>query len=149
MAPDREDQAGGNQAFQPTDPYIRFEVDEREKLHRLAVSVQSISKQFPGMGKPLFQKFGLNIEAGEHIAIIGPNGIGKTASCAASRAISRPMGKVKWAEKAQSRLFCAGPRAISSNDMSLTDWMTQWREPHDDDQAVRSVLGRLLFLATR
>ncbi|MDN5753814.1 MAG: ATP-binding cassette domain-containing protein, partial [Nitrosospira sp.] len=30
-------------------------------------------------------------------------------------------------------------------DMSLTDWMTQWRRPSDDDQAVRSVLGRLLF----
>jgi ATPase subunit of ABC transporter with duplicated ATPase domains len=29
--------------------------------------------------------------------------------------------------------------------MSLTDWMTQWRREHDDDQAVRSVLGRLLF----
>jgi ATPase subunit of ABC transporter with duplicated ATPase domains len=30
-------------------------------------------------------------------------------------------------------------------DMSLTDWMTQWRRQNDDDQAVRSVLGRLLF----
>ena len=59
-------------------PYIRFEVDEREKLHRLAVSVQSISKQFRGMEKPLFHKFSLNVEAGEKIAIIGPNGIGKT-----------------------------------------------------------------------
>ena len=29
--------------------------------------------------------------------------------------------------------------------MSLTDWMTQWRRRHDDDQTVRSVLGRLLF----
>jgi len=30
-------------------------------------------------------------------------------------------------------------------DMSLTDWMTQWRQETDDDQVVRSILGRLLF----
>ncbi|MCG3771692.1 MAG: putative ABC transporter ATP-binding protein YbiT [Nitrosomonadaceae bacterium] len=29
--------------------------------------------------------------------------------------------------------------------MSLTDWMTQWRQAGDDDQAIRSILGRLLF----
>jgi ATPase subunit of ABC transporter with duplicated ATPase domains len=29
--------------------------------------------------------------------------------------------------------------------MPLTDWMTQWRREHDDDQTVRSILGRLLF----
>ena len=72
-------------------PYIRFEVDEREKLHRLAVSVQSISKRFPGMEKPLLQKFSLNVEAGEKIAIIGPNGIGKTTLLRCLAAICRPM----------------------------------------------------------
>ena len=34
-------------------PYIRLDMDEREKLHRLAVSVQSITKHFPGMEKPV------------------------------------------------------------------------------------------------
>lgn len=59
-------------------PYIRFDVDERDKLHRLAVSVQSISKSFLGMERPLLNRFSLNVEAGEKIAILGPNGIGKT-----------------------------------------------------------------------
>jgi len=27
----------------------------------------------------------------------------------------------------------------------LFEWMTQWRKPGDDDQAVRGILGRLLF----
>ncbi len=127
-------------------PYIRFEVDEREKLHRLAVSVQSISKQFPGMGKPLFQKFSLNIEAGEKIAIIGPNGIGKTSllRCLAGD-LAPDAGEVKWAEKARPGYFAQDHAGDFEQDMSLTDWMTQWRGPHDDDQAVRSVLGRLLF----
>ncbi|SFH30547.1 ATPase components of ABC transporters with duplicated ATPase domains [Nitrosospira sp. Nsp14] len=127
-------------------PYIRFEVDEREKLHRLAVSVQSISKQFSGMEKPLFHKFSLNVEAGEKIAIIGPNGIGKTSLLRCiSGDLAPDAGEVKWAEKARPGYFAQDHAGDFGQGMSLTDWMTQWRGSHDDDQVVRSVLGRLLF----
>ncbi len=127
-------------------PYIRIDVDEREKLHRLAVSVQSIDKQFPGMEKPLLHKFSLNVEAGEKIAIIGPNGIGKTTllRCLAGD-LAPDAGEVKWTEKARPGYFGQDHAADFETDMSLTDWMTQWRRQNDDDQAVRSVLGRLLF----
>lgn len=127
-------------------PYIRLDMDEREKLHRLAVSVQSISKGFAGMQKPLFHKFSMNVEAGEKIAIIGPNGIGKTTllRCLAGD-LSPDAGEVKWAEKARPGYFAQDHAADFDNGISLTEWMTQWRGEHDDDQAIRSVLGRLLF----
>jgi ATPase subunit of ABC transporter with duplicated ATPase domains len=32
-----------------------------------------------------------------------------------------------------------------SREMSLLDWMNQWKKPGDDEQAIRAVLGRLLF----
>ena len=31
--------------------------------------------------------------------------------------------------------------------MTLFEWMSQWRQPTDDEQAVRGYLGRLLFSA--
>src|SRR3990167_5005906 len=55
-------------------PFIRFE--QNKKLHRQAVIVDSMAKGFDG--KPLFKNFSFTVEAGERVAIIGPNGIGKT-----------------------------------------------------------------------
>ena len=127
-------------------PYIRFDVDEKDKLHRLAVSVQSISKQFTGMDRRIVDKFSINVEAGERIAIIGPNGIGKTTllRCIAGD-LPLDAGEVKWAEKARPGYFAQDHAADFETDLSLTDWMTQWRGEQDDDQAVRGVLGKLLF----
>lgn len=127
-------------------PYIRFDVDDKDKLHRLAVSVQSISKQFAGMDRRIVDKFSINVEAGERIAIIGPNGIGKTTllRCIAGD-LPLDAGEVKWAEKARPGYFAQDHAADFETDLSLTDWMTQWRGEQDDDQAVRGVLGKLLF----
>ena len=52
-------------------PYIRFELDTKNKLHRLAVEVDGVTKKF---GKPLFSDLSLLLEAGQRLAIIGPNG---------------------------------------------------------------------------
>lgn len=127
-------------------PYIRFEVDEKDKLHRLAVTVTDISKGYPEMEKPLLDKFSINIEAGEKVAIIGPNGIGKTTLLRCLEGdLSPDAGIVKWAEKAQPGIYAQDHAADFEEGGSLTDWMTQWRQASDDDQAIRSVLGRLLF----
>tara|TARA_R110002073_G_scaffold328396_4_gene509622 strand:- start:717 stop:2297 length:1581 start_codon:yes stop_codon:yes gene_type:complete len=127
-------------------PYIRFEVDEKDKLHRLATSAQSIGKSFPGLEKPLFENLNINIEAGEKIAIIGPNGIGKTTllRCLAND-LTLDNGKIKWAEKAHPGYFPQDHATDFNTELSLTEWMEQWRQANDDDQAVRSTLGRLLF----
>jgi ATPase subunit of ABC transporter with duplicated ATPase domains len=83
-------------------PFIRFEVDDRDKLHRLAVSIKAIGKGFPGLDKPLFDHLSIDIEAGEKIAIIGPNGIGKTTllRCLAGD-LMPDSGEIKWPDKAR------------------------------------------------
>ena len=127
-------------------PFIRFEFDDRDKLHRLAVSTQAISKGFSGMDKPLFENLNLNIEAGEKVAIIGPNGIGKTTLLRCLRGDLTPdRGDIKWAEKACPGYFPQDHAADFSEELSLTEWMDQWRQGSDDDQTIRGTLGRLLF----
>ena len=128
-------------------PYIRFEYDEKEKLHRLAVEVKGLSKSYD---KPLIKGLDLTIEAGEKIAIIGPNGIGKTTLLRSllgetQGGLKPDYGAVKWAEKARLG-YCAQDHAGEfAGDSTLFDWIGQWRLEGDDDQRVRATLGRLLF----
>jgi ATPase subunit of ABC transporter with duplicated ATPase domains len=124
-------------------PFIRFEYDEREKLHRNAVEVEKLSH---GFDKPLFNDFNMMVEAGEKIAIIGENGIGKTTllRCLAGD-LTPKHGKVKWAEKANLGYFAQDHASDFETNLNLFDWMKQFTQKTDDDQIVRSMLGRLLF----
>jgi ATPase subunit of ABC transporter with duplicated ATPase domains len=127
-------------------PFIRFDVDEKEKLHRLAVEVEKLAKSFEGMGKPLFSNLNLMVEAGEKIAIIGPNGIGKTTLLRLLAGDLTPdFGKIKWAEKAKLGYFAQDHASDFAKDLSLFDWIDQWRPPGADEQVIRGTLGRLLF----
>ena len=127
-------------------PYIRFEINDKEKLHRQAVSAKNIKKQYPGVDKPILDKFNIDIEAGEKVAIIGPNGIGKTTllRCLAND-LELDTGTVKWAEKARLGYFPQDHAAFFETKLSLTEWIAQWQQDNDDDQTIRGTLGRLLF----
>jgi ATPase subunit of ABC transporter with duplicated ATPase domains len=124
-------------------PFVRFEYDDREKLHRNAVEVQKLSH---GFDRVLFNDFNLLVEAGEKIAIIGENGIGKTTLLRCLAGDLKPNhGTVKWAEKANIGYFAQDHAADFEADLNLFDWMKQFTQAGDDDQVVRSMLGRLLF----
>ena len=124
-------------------PFIRFELDEKEKLHRVAVEVQKMAKGFDRM---LFSNLNFRIDAGEKVAIIGPNGIGKTTllRCLAGD-LEPDTGTVKWAEKARLGYYAQDHAHEFANGKVLTDWMADWRGENDDDLVVRGTLGRLLF----
>jgi ATPase subunit of ABC transporter with duplicated ATPase domains len=124
-------------------PFIRFEYDDREKLHRNAVELKKLSH---GFDKPLFNDIDLMFEAGEKVAIIGENGIGKTTFLRCLAGDLQPKhGEVKWAEKANLGYFAQDHEYEFANGENLFEWMTQCRQAGDDDQVVRSMLGRLLF----
>lgn len=125
-------------------PYIRFSQDK--KLHRLAITLEGVSHAFDE--GPLFEKGNLMLEAGSRLAIIGENGAGKTTllRCMLGE-LSATQGKIQWAENAKTGYCPQDNTSDFDNDMTLFDWMSQWRRSHHDDQIVRSMLGRLLFTA--
>lgn len=123
-------------------PYIRF--DQEKKLYRLALEVEGLAKGFDGAS--LFDALTLGVEVGERIAIIGANGIGKTTLLRCLVDDLQPdNGKVKLSENANVGYFSQDHADDFATDMSLFDWMSQWRKEGDDEQAVRAILGRMLF----
>jgi len=123
-------------------PFIRF--TQEKKLYRLALEVQGLSKSFGEL--QLLRDLNLTIEVGERVAIIGPNGIGKSTllRCLMGE-LKADAGSVKWSENAAIG-YCAQDHAADfARAMSLFEWMEQWRKPRDDEQAIRATLGRMLF----
>lgn len=123
-------------------PFIRF--DQDKKLFRNALEVEALTKGFEE--GPLFKKLNLLLEVGEKLAILGPNGIGKTTLLKTLVGDLAPdSGTVKWSENARIGYYAQDHAADFSDNLTVFDWMSQWKQEGDDEQAVRSILGRLLF----
>ena len=123
-------------------PFIRF--DQDKKLHRLALEIEGVSKGYGD--KPLFKNLSLMLDAGERLAIIGPNGIGKSTLLKTLVGDLEPdSGIVKWSENAKIGYYAQDHAHDFEEKMKLFDWMQQWGQQGDDEQVIRGTLGRLLF----
>ncbi|NYT23334.1 ABC-F family ATPase [Alcaligenaceae bacterium] len=123
-------------------PYIRFE--QNKVLHRLAVTVEQLGKAYDG--RTVIGGFSMTLEAGQKVAIIGANGVGKTTLLRMLAGDLEPdSGSVKWSDSADVGYMAQDVSDQFESDLNLFDWLGDYRQPGDDDQAMRSVLGRLLF----
>lgn len=123
-------------------PYIRF--NQEKKLFRNILEIEKLGKSFDNQS--VFNGFSGIFEVGERIAIIGQNGAGKTTLVRTLLGEHQStQGEHKWSENVKFGYYAQDHSADFEKDMTLFDWMTQWRQPHHDDQTVRSILGRLLF----
>jgi len=122
-------------------PFIKF--DQVQKLHRQALQAHGLSKSFD---KELFSGFDLTVQAGERVAIIGPNGIGKTTllKCLVGE-LEPTSGTLKYPENAQLGYYAQDHSGDFAGNEILVDWMAQWARKGDDEQVIRGTLGRLLF----
>jgi ATPase subunit of ABC transporter with duplicated ATPase domains len=135
-------------------PWIRFEYDEKDKLHRQAVEVDNVSFAYPD-SDPLYKGISFTLNAGDKVAIIGENGVGKTTLLRLLAGtdlggLAPSHGTVKWAEKAKPGYFAQDHSDDFAGGESLTDWIVQWvreggYEGGDVETLIRGTLGRLLF----
>jgi ATPase subunit of ABC transporter with duplicated ATPase domains len=123
-------------------PFIRF--NQEKKLHRQALILEQLGHGFEN--NPLFDKVDMILEAGSRLAVIGENGVGKSTFLRLLMAELEPRhGIIKWAENASLGYCPQDSNTDFDNDLNLFDWMAQWRKPNQEEQLIRSTLGRLLF----
>ena len=83
-------------------PWIRFEYDEKEKLHRQAVEIENLTFTYPGSERKIFSGFDFTLNAGDRVAVIGENGVGKSTFLKLLMGDLQPQfGSIKWTEKAR------------------------------------------------
>jgi ATPase subunit of ABC transporter with duplicated ATPase domains len=125
-------------------PYIRF--GQGKKLYRSAVTVEGLAFRYPGADVDVFCDLSFTLEAGQRVAIIGRNGIGKTTlmRCLAGE-LTPTAGRITWVENAEPGYMPQDPQAEFDSKADLFSWMSTWTGKADDDQIVRATLGRLLF----
>lgn len=125
-------------------PYITFQ--QHKKLHRQALVLENVGHGFDG--NMLFGGGNAILDAGSRLAVIGENGAGKTTflRCLMHQ-IQANSGDIKWAENAKVAYCPQDSNSEFDSDLTIFEWMSQWRLPKHDDLAVRGMLGRLLFTA--
>ena len=132
-------------------PWIRFEYDEKEKLHRQALEIENLSFGYEGTGRKIFNDLTLTLNAGDRLAVIGENGVGKSTLMKLLTGSLQPQfGSIKWTEKARLGYYAQDHADDFKSDANLTDWVAEHAranaaEGEDLETLIRGTLGRLLF----
>jgi len=123
-------------------PFIRFQ--QNQKIYSNVLEVKNLNKNYDNL--TVLNNINFTIEAGERIAILGTNGIGKTTliNCLIDQS-QKDSGEVNWSLNANIGFFSQDADETINSELSLVDWLSQWKDKIDSEEKIRSILGQLLF----
>ncbi len=122
------------------DPSIVFKL--KRDIGNEVLEVENISKKFD---KKVFDSISFRVEKGDKIALIGPNGIGKTTLISIIMGdLQSDSGVVKWGATIEPSYFPQNTTDLIDGEEPLYEWLQSFGEKKDIDE-VRKCLGRMLF----
>ncbi|NVJ52780.1 MAG: ATP-binding cassette domain-containing protein [Campylobacteraceae bacterium] len=122
------------------DPSIIFR--QKREVGKELLTVKNISKSYD---EQVLNDISFSVEKGDKIALIGPNGIGKTTLCEILVGNVKPdSGEVHWGATIQNGYFPQNATDIIKGDMTLYDWLRSFDRDADINE-IRNCLGRMLF----
>ncbi len=123
-------------------PFIRF--DPLRPSGKQVLALDNVRKQFEH--QTICDDLSLHVFRGEKLAIVGPNGIGKTTLLRMIMNEIRPDdGKLEWGyETMVGYMPQDHHEVIARSDQSAHSWLSQFVKEQTEEQ-LRSIFGKLLF----
>ena len=122
------------------DPSIIFK--QKREAGKELLSVDNISKSYD---EPVLNDVSFVVDKGDKIAVIGPNGIGKTTLCEVIMEKIKPdSGDIHWGATIQNGYFPQNATDFIKGEMTLYDWLREFDKDADLGE-IRNCLGRMLF----
>ncbi|MCM3700015.1 ABC-F family ATP-binding cassette domain-containing protein [Paenibacillus macerans] len=99
---------------------------------------------FENKQKPLFQNVSFSLQRGETVALIGPNGIGKSTLLKMLTGDLKPAaGKITWGAKVKIGFYDQEQTNLNPGNTVLEELWSAF--PHMEEARIRTVLGNFLF----
>ena len=132
---------GAIQVSSRRDPSIIFK--QKREVGKELLNVKNISKSYDG--QLVLNNISFSVDKDDKIAILGPNGIGKTTLCEIMVENVKPdSGEIHWGATIQNGYFPQNATEIIKGDMTLYDWLRNFDRDADISE-IRNCLGRMLF----
>ncbi|MDH3629204.1 MAG: ATP-binding cassette domain-containing protein [Acidobacteriota bacterium] len=124
--------------------YPHFALKQCRPCGRIALQLKGISKSYDD--KPVLEDVSLKVMRGDKLAIIGPNGIGKsTLLKIAVGVVEQDAGEVEWGYETHPGYFAQDHRALLTEERrDLQSWLWDFC-PGESVGFVRNRLARVLF----
>ena len=122
--------------------HVRFSFDARRRSGEEALEVRDLSKSFEG--QPVFQNLSFKLRTGDRVALIGPNGVGKsTLFRILTHQINPDHGSVRFGTNIDIGYYDQHQQNLNPQNTILDEVWNAF--PKLEQTRIRSALGLFLF----
>ena len=121
-----------------------FSFQVKKRSGNDVLKIESLAFRYPDEEQPIFEQMNLRVNRGERIALVGPNGVGKTTLLKTILGITAPeKGSLQLGTNVEIGYYDQEQATLSSNKTVLNELWDEY--PLVMEKDIRTVLGNFLF----